>query len=220
MLVNSSYTDDYGDFSARRRSTRNLIGIVCVLLFHAFLAYVLMNGLARKIVNFAKGPVQTRIVEDIRPKELPRPPEKPVLTAPAMPYLPPPEVTVQIPSDAGSNAIVAVQTTKPPAPAAAQPAPARPEPDHEVSARPLSGPPLKYPPRMLAAQREGRVRVECTVEADGTTNNCALLEYKGAYEFTAAALNYVKAARYSPRVRNGTPVKEEHHQFDIIFTLE
>ena len=206
----------YSDYAARNRGQRNLVGIFCVLLIHALLAYMLVNGLGRTIIEIAKGPLQAKIVEDVKLKdELPPPPPK-LMAPPPPPFIPAPEITIQVPAGEASNAIVAVTTAKPPQPAP----PALEQADHEVSAKPLSGPPLVYPPRLLAEQRQGAVQLECTVESDGTTNHCVIVDNRGDYEFTVAAMNYVTAARYSPRVHNGVAVKEEHHRFNIVFKIQ
>ena len=205
----------YGSYANRNRAQRNVIGISCVVLLHIVLVYGVVNGLGRKVVAVMKGPLETKIIDEIKKRDDLPPPPPPKMAPPPPPFVPPPEVAIQMPMTEASNAIVAVTTTKAPPP----PPPAPAQQDHEVSARPLTAPPLVYPPRMLAEQREGYVTVECTVEPDGTTNACEVASVKGGYAFADSALDYVKAARYSPRVLNGTPIKEEHHRFNITFAL-
>ena len=217
MIANGHFR--YDSYATRKRSQRNLVGLSCVVLLHAILVYAVVNGLGRKVIEVMKAPLQTKIIEEAKQKDDLPPPPPPKLAPPPPPYIPPPEISIQAAVTESSNAIVAVTTAKAPPPP--PPAPAAPkEPDHEVSARPLVAPPLQYPPRMLAEGREGAVAVECNVEPDGSTNNCSVTEIKGGSAFADAALNYVKAAKYSPRVLNGVAIREEHHRFNISFRLQ
>lgn len=214
MIITSAQFH-YGSYASRNKTQRNLLGVSFVLLLHVLLVYGVVNGLGRTVIAVMKGPLETKIIDEAQKKDDLPPPPPPKMAPPPPAFIPPPEVTIQAPISASSNAIMAVTTTPPPP--APPPAPA--QQDHEVSARPLSAPPLVYPPRMLAEQREGLVTIECTVQPDGTTAGCEVASVKGGYAFADAALDYVKAARYSPRVLNGVPIKEEHHRFNITFAL-
>ena len=56
-----------------RNSTKNLTGIIVVVLLHVFIVYALVTGLARKVVEVIKQPIETKIIEEIKPP--PPPPE-------------------------------------------------------------------------------------------------------------------------------------------------
>lgn len=105
------------DFSHQKESpSRRLTGLVVVVLIHVAIAYALVTGLARKIVEVIKPPIETRIVEDIKPPppDTP-PPPPPKLAAPPPPaFIPPPEVNIQVPILAQQNVITAVSTTPQP----------------------------------------------------------------------------------------------------------
>ena len=119
----------------QRNPTKHLVGITVVILLHIALVYALVNGLARKIVEVVKKPLETQIIEEVKPPppppkiELPPPPK---FVAPPPPYIPPPEVQVNVPPP--PNAIQTVTNVVPQvappiavvAPPAAAPAPSAP----------------------------------------------------------------------------------------------
>ena len=112
------------DFSKRQADPRrHLIGISFVILFHAFIVYALVTGLAKKVVEVVRAPIETKVIEEI--KKPPPPPEvvvppPPRLEAPPPPFIPPPEVQIQTPPPPQPT-ITATTPTPPPAPVAIAP---------------------------------------------------------------------------------------------------
>jgi protein TonB len=124
------------NFSQRQRDPRrHFVGIGFVILFHAAIVYALLTGLAKKVVDVVRAPIETKVIEEI--KKPPPPPEvvvppPPKLEAPPPPFIPPPEVQVAVPPPAQPT-ITASTPVPPPAapmapvaPPAAAPAPAAP----------------------------------------------------------------------------------------------
>ena len=126
------------DYASQQRSpTKHIVGFAVVALLHIALVYVIMTGLARRVVDVIKKPLETQIIEEIKPPPPPPPvqlPPPPKFIAPPPPYIPPPEVQVNVPPP--PNAIVTTTTVVPtdpsppiasvapaPAPPAAAPAP-------------------------------------------------------------------------------------------------
>jgi protein TonB len=103
---------------------RQALGLACVIVVHLLVAYVLVSGLAKHVVEVVRSPVQTQVIEEV--KKAPPPPEvvipPPRLEAPPPPFVPPPEVTITQPPPAPT--IVAVTPTPPPAPVVIAPVPA------------------------------------------------------------------------------------------------
>ncbi len=115
---------------------RHFAGISFVIFFHAFIVYALVTGLAKKVVDVVRAPIETKVIEEI--KKPPPPPEivvppPPVLAAPPPPFIPPPEVQIATPPPVQSTITAstptppAVTNITPVAPAAA-PAPAQAAP--------------------------------------------------------------------------------------------
>ncbi len=114
------------DFSKRQADPRrHLVGITLVIAFHAFIVYALVTGLAKKVVDVVRAPIETKVIEEI--KKPPPPPEivvppPPKLEAPPPPFIPPPEIQVTAPPPPAPT-ITATTPTPPPAPVVIAPAP-------------------------------------------------------------------------------------------------
>ena len=104
---------------------KHLVGIGAVILFHILVVYALVTGLAKKVIDVVRAPIETKVIEEI--KKPPPPPEvvvppPPKLEAPPPPFIPPPEIQIANPPPAPT--ITATTPTPPPAPVTIQPAPA------------------------------------------------------------------------------------------------
>lgn len=114
------------NFAQRQRDPRkHLVGITAVILFHGFIVYALLTGLAKKVVDVVRAPIETKVIEEV--KKPPPPPEvvvppPPKLEAPPPPFIPPPEVQIAAPPPPQPT-ITAVTPTPPPAPVEIAPAP-------------------------------------------------------------------------------------------------
>ena len=132
------------NFSERQADPRrHLIGLSVVILFHALLVYALVTGLAKKVVDVVRAPIETKVIEEI--KKPPPPPEivlppPPKLEAPPPPYIPPPEVQIAQPPPPQPTISVA------PAPVPPPPTPMTPTPPPVVQAPPAPpAPPAPAP---------------------------------------------------------------------------
>jgi protein TonB len=111
---------------------RHLVGMTIVVLFHALVVYALVTGLAKRVVEVIRAPIETKVIEEI--KKPPPPPEvvvppPPKLEAPPPPFIPPPEIQIANPPPPQPT-ITATTPTPPPAPVviAPSPPPAAPAP--------------------------------------------------------------------------------------------
>jgi len=119
---------------------RRIIGFGAVLLFHLLIVYALVSGLAKKVVDVVRAPIETKVIEEI--KKPPPPPEvvvppPPKLEAPPPPFIPPPEIQIATPPPPQPT-ITAPTPTPPPAPVVI--APARPPPVAAAPAPPAPAP--------------------------------------------------------------------------------
>lgn len=130
------------NFAQDKGGSSRLTGFGLVILVHVLIIGALASGLATKIKEAVKGPIDVKVVEEkVKP---PPPPEKvvpppPDIKAPPPPFVPPPEVVVTAPPPPTQT--VAVQSTTPPpaqefrpAPPAVAPAPPAPPSDRPRSA--------------------------------------------------------------------------------------
>ncbi len=86
------------DFSKRQSDPRrHVVGLTVVILFHVAVVYALVTGLAKKVVEVIRAPIETKVIEEVRkpppPPEIVVPPP-PRLEAPPPPFIPPPEVQI------------------------------------------------------------------------------------------------------------------------------
>jgi len=163
------------NFSQRQADPRrHLVGLTIVILVHAFVVYALVTGLAKKVVDVVRAPIETKVIEEI--KKPPPPPEivlppPPKLEAPPPPYIPPPEVQIATPPPPQPTISVAPSPT-PPAPVTIAPvAPVAPAPPAPAAPKAMAiglACPTMVPPAMpVKAQREsisGVVRARATIK--------------------------------------------------------
>jgi protein TonB len=133
----------------RAHPVRRLTGLALVLLLHVAIVYALVTGLARRVIDVIRQPIEAKVIEEEKPK--PPPPllalPPPEFAAPPPPYIPPPEVKIAQPPP--PPAIVAVTHTAPPAPVAITPAP--PPPPAPVAVAAPAPPPPKPAPAPVTA---------------------------------------------------------------------
>lgn len=131
------------DFAQEQRNPgRHAVGIGIVLGLHLLLGWALVTGLAHRMVEVIKGPIETKIIEENKPPPPPPPenlPPPPKFAPPPPSFVPPPEVNVN-PPPTPAPTITTVQTPPPAAPVtiAPPPAPAAPPapPAPRVAAQP------------------------------------------------------------------------------------
>ena len=105
---------DYAQY--QRNPLKHVPSIAMVVLLHIALGYALVTGLARKVVEVIKQPIETKIIEEVKkpPPDLPPPPPPPKLQAPPPPFIPPPEIQIQTPPPPPQETIATVTNVKPP----------------------------------------------------------------------------------------------------------
>lgn len=172
------------NFSQRQADPRrHLVGISVVILFHVLLVWALVSGLAKKVVDVVRAPIETKVIEEI--KKPPPPPEvvlppPPKLEAPPPPYIPPPEVQIATPPPPAPTISVAPSPT-PPAPvdikpqAPVAPAPPAPAPAPKPSVVAIgvvcpNQPQPKMPPKAVREGISGTVKAVATIKGGHVTN--------------------------------------------------
>jgi protein TonB len=104
------------DFASQQRNpAKHVVSLAAVILLHVFVVYALVSGLARKVVDVIRAPIETKVIEEIvkqpPPPEIPLPPP-PKMEAPPPPFIPPPEVQIQAPPQPAPT--ISVQSHTPP----------------------------------------------------------------------------------------------------------
>ena len=215
------------DFSRNEVSPlKRYSGIGIVILVHALVAYAFITGLARKMVDVIKQPVETKIIEEVKPPpppDQPPPPPPPKVAAPPPPFIPPPEVQVQTPPQ--QNVIQAV-TNQQPAPATFNKAPPV---DAPVAAKPASPPVAailnlndckpEYPRASLLAEEVGISRVQFDIGPDGQLIGASVAKSSGFRNLDKAAVNGLSRCKFRPAFRDGKAVQSSF-TVDYVWKLD
>jgi periplasmic protein TonB len=185
------------DFAEQQRKPgRHAVGFGLVLGLHLLLGWALVSGLAQRVVEVIKAPIETKIIEEVKPPPPPPPenlPPPPKFAPPPPSFVPPPEVVVN-PPPTPAPTITTTTVTPPPAPPVAispPPAPAAPPappaPPPRAAARPAIGnvsacAPKQddYPPAALRAEATGTTRIRFTVDAQGKLSKTEVVKSAGA----------------------------------------
>lgn len=195
----------------RKNSASHLVGFSAVVLLHVMVAYALMTGLARQVVDVIRAPIETKIIEEVKkqPEADKPPPPPPKLAPPPPPYIPPPEINVAVqPSTAPSNAITVVTTSKPvaPPPVVATPAPAQPT----IRTAPVinashSCDKPEYPAASKRLEEEGTVVVSFLIDVDGRVVDSRIEKSSGYDRLDQAARNALGRCKFKPGTVDGKP---------------
>ncbi len=151
------------DFAQQQRKPgRHVVGIGIVLAMHLLLGWALVTGLAQRMVEVIRAPIETKIIEEVKPPPPPPPenlPPPPKFAPPPPSYVPPPEVVVN-PPPTPAPVITTTTVAPPPAPVTIAPPPAPVAPP-----APPAPPPPPAPPRVAAQPAIANVR-ECAPSGD------------------------------------------------------
>ncbi|MFT4510882.1 energy transducer TonB [Caballeronia sp. 15711] len=183
----------------QQNPVRRFGGIAVVLLLHIVLIYALVNGLATKVVQVIQHPIETKIIEPVKP---PPPPPLPTVqlplpkfAPPPPPFVPPPEVQVQTPPQPiithQAAPVVSAPAVEPPAP---------PEPSKPVSVEvgvvcPNSDQirsSIRYPKQAQENNVTGDVLIEFVVDPQGHITNERVAKSAEDSSLDGAAFNAVK----------------------------
>ncbi len=210
------------DFSEKHENpTKKMVGFAAIVALHGFVGYAVVTGLATKVIDVIKKPVETKIIEEVKPpppKELPPPPPPPEVKAPPPPFIPPPEVVVNTPP--------------PPAPAISQTTNVKPSSSELPKAQPSTGntpeapkppaPPARtpahltvgdcekpdYPAKAAREGAEGTVRIAFLVGADNKVKDARIEKSSGNRDLDRAAKDKLtECNKFRAGTENGKPVE-------------
>lgn len=196
-------------YKSRKTASQQLTGIGFVVGLHLVGIYVVASGLAHQAVETVMGPIETKVIEDTKPKQEELPPPPPKLQTPP-PYVPPPDLDVAIeappPSNTPTTAISNVSNK--PAPVA-PPKPAAPDVDAKFDPRGRynSIPSDEYPTQSRRAGEEGKVVISILVNPDNSVGDVKVLESSGFQRLDDFAVEwYRKRGRFIAAVKDGQPI--------------
>ena len=191
------YRDTQSSGTARRTQTIIVVGVL-----HVLVGYALVSGLARKVVEVIKAPIETKIIEEVRkpPPDTP-PPPPPKLATPPPPFIPPPEINIQTPIQQAQT-ITTVTTTKPPPgppPKAAPPAPTQ-APAVRKNVKPVGEIVRPVFPRQAIRDgvQSGTVVAHLVIRPDGSVSEVRIISAKPPRIFDREVQRALSQWRFAP----------------------
>lgn len=211
------------DYAQQQRNPgKHLTGFSVVVVLHIILGWALVNGLARKIVEVVKAPIETKIIEEVKPPP-PPPPENlppPPKTAPPPPsFVPPPEVQIANPPPAPSITVTR-EVPPPAAPVTIAPPPGPPTPPApppRAAAKPAIANVQQcapkgddYPPAALRAEATGTTKVRFVIDGAGKLIKSEVVRSAGSSRehrlLDRVALEKLSSCNFTPGIdENGKP---------------
>ena len=181
------------DFAQQQRNPgRHTVGIGIVLALHLLLGWAVVSGLAQRVVDVIKAPIETKIIEETKPPPPPPPenlPPPPKFAPPPPSFVPPPEVNVN-PPPTPAPTITVTREAPPPAPVAIAPPPAPAAPPAPPAPRQAARPAIAnvqacapknedYPAAAVRAEATGTTRISFNVGADGKMTSASIVRSAG-----------------------------------------
>ena len=212
------------DFAQQQRHPgRHLLGFGIVLALHLLLGWALVTGLAQRMIEVIKAPIETKIVEEVKPPPPPDDnlPPPPKVAPPPPPFVPPPEVNVNPPAHAGPT-ITATQVVPPPAPVrVAPPAPVVAPPAPVAPRVPVRTEPKvdfqnvcdrpEYNAAARRAEATGNTTILYTMDITGQIAEATVEKSAGPSRehkiLDRLALEAVRACKGTPGTLDGKPEK-------------
>jgi periplasmic protein TonB len=185
--------------------TRRGAVLAAIIALHVFIAWALATGLARRAIEVMAPPIQTQIVQEVKPKDLPPPPPPPKFERPPV-EVPPPEVNINLPVESNTTAISNVTTRHVEAAA----------PPRAVKVV-RGGPDIKhfpnsdeyYPPASRRLEEQGTAIVHVCVDPNGRiTGEPTVERSSGSSRLDEGAIRLAKSpgAHYFPNTEDGKPI--------------
>jgi protein TonB len=200
-------------------------GMLVVLGMHLLLGWALVSGLAQRMVEVVRAPIETKLIEELKPPAPPPPPELPKPTTPPPPAVmqmpvpvvtpqvaPPPQISAPAPAPVAppppaNPAPAPVDAIRAPAPVAA-PAPAAtpsaraasPEEVYVSGLRGYLNSIKRYPTSREARQLrpQGTVRLKLEIDRAGQLLNASVEASSGSLLLDNEALRTVRNGRFPP----------------------
>lgn len=154
-------------------SRKSVSSIGVTVLLHLVIGYALVTGLARDVINVIAKPIETRIIEEIKPPPPVKAVPPPKFVKPPPAYVPPPEVRVNVPPPENTIATVSSAPPEPYRPVEAAPAVAKVGLACPDSTRIRQS--LEYPRQALQDNISGNVLVQFVVGTNGASRDFNLI---------------------------------------------
>jgi periplasmic protein TonB len=185
----AAYVHDSSFFS------RRAIVLMAIIALHVFVIWAVSTGLATRVVQVLAPPIQTDIIEEVQQRDTPPPPPPPEFERPPV-EVPPPEVTIELPSEPQSTAITDV-TDKPVPKAPPPPPPPRKVVHARIDSKHFPSTEEYYPAASKRLGEEGAITVKVCVGPNGRlAEEPTVVTSSGISRLDEGAVKLAKAGRY------------------------
>ncbi|MGQ0502655.1 MAG: energy transducer TonB [Panacagrimonas sp.] len=187
-------------------ANNRVIGLAVVIGLHVVLVWGLMNGLARKAIELLPAPIETRIIEDIKPPAEEPPPPKPDFKLPPPPFIPPPDIVITAPVEPSA----AITQTTPVEPVAA-PEPIAPKavvrtsPKIDLKGSPRACREPEYPAASERLGESGTSGISLLIGVEGKVEQSRIDASSGFVRLDEAAVKAFTRCKFSVGTRDGVP---------------
>lgn len=219
------------EFTHNKNPRKNFTSITVVLVLHLIIGYAVVSGLGKRMIEVIKKPVETKIVEEVKPPpppDMPPPPPPPKMVAPPPPFIPPPEVQVSQPAPApviSQTTAAAPATNQLPSP---RPAPAAAPVASAPAAKPVHIPAVvdsskcekpEYPRNSLRNEETGTVYLAFLIGVDGRVIDSRIEKSSGFKDLDKAAKNGLSLCKFKPGTTDGKP-EQSWAKMEYVWKLE
>jgi len=184
---------------------KSSIGFLVVVLLHVGLGYLFVTGLGHSAIEVLKQPLETKLIEEVKPPDAPPPPPPPKLAPPPPPFIPMPDIQVR--TAPSPNAISQITNQKPaePPPPAAPPAPHVPQVVPAVidAAKNCRRP--EYPAVSRRMEEQGTTILTFLVGVDGKVVESRVESSSGHPRLDEAAKSAMEQCQFKPGSVDGKP---------------
>lgn len=227
------------DFAQQQRNPgRHVVGIGIVLVLHLVMGWALVTGLAQRLVEVIKAPIETKIIEETKPPPPPPPenlPPPPKFAPPPPSFVPPPEVNVN-PPPTPAPVITTTTVAPPPAPVTVAPPPApaappAPPAPPRVAAKPAianigSCAPTNadYPAAAARAEATGTTKVRFQIGTGGEVLGAEITRSAGPTRehkmLDRLVLSKLGGCRFTPGADDSGKAVVATQEFEYVWKLE
>lgn len=226
------------DFAQTQRNPgKHVVGMGVVLALHLVLGWAVVSGMAQRVVDVIKAPIETKIIEETKPPPPPPPvdlPPPPKFAPPPPSFVPPPEIQVNPPPTpaptittttvAPPPAPVFIQPPAPPAPPAPPPPPRRAASPAIANVAACAPTADDYPGAAVRAEATGTTKIRFTIGADGKLASSQVVRSAGPSrehkQLDRVALSRLSGCSFTAGMdENGRPVGASF-DVDYVWKLE
>jgi len=172
--------------------SRRILVLIAIVALHIGVVIMLATGLARKVVEIIAPPIETKLIEEVQPHDVPPPPPPPEFERPPI-EVPPPDVTIEIPVETPTAITNVTDKPVPKSP------PAPPSPRAVIKANgKFPSTDDFYPPASIRLEEQGAVTIKYCVGPNGKlAETPTVVGSSRSARLDEAAVRLAKAARYT-----------------------